>query len=1235
MLLRLVPSRIQCEESIAQRYREKLKEAQSKRSRKGARKNGQTESTEIAQGATQENANEGQADEGSESEEEEESEEEDESEEDWADGEEEEGDEEEESEVEEGLDDDDDVGRSRSPRRRIGLRKTVQPTPRMIFYTHDVDDSEPEDDPDNEPSSYEYDEGDIDLPDMSEYSTECKKKRAKMLYSIKPDDIACLLQQGDSEKRKSAELKKALGIKEDCMKRITDLLVVDNERLYVYLSSWLHIRGTAQRERVVRPNAQYFTQSLDNQLKSNLMNNWTDTRRYVDKGSGKAMHLLVVTACASPCSPHEDASIPEGPREKNSPPITRRRPAGVREVIEHTVFLNIFTDGFVAYDNYTRKYSSFYALSLLIENCNSYDAVNEVFSRFVTVMGKGGKKKCEERANSILKVLSAVGDEGVYYNYKDVCYHIRWVVDGICGDMVALEEFSNHPAKHCSVHHCMFGDCQRWRLEPFTGLYQQYDLECTLGKRAISVDVSPPFYSSGAQDFYTNVCFVANMSSEKELVDKINALEREASAGEWDRSKLGAVYRRAREQLTDVYRLLSRLDRGKAFFWKESFKSTYMNDMNRVTLLSLLSEEDPRIRQMEENDGDDGESLRRRIIGEDDKEKSSVGVVEVEKITPVEEKTRSLLDCMHFIPNFFYRNLRYMNGLLPTPSVMADLPAFSECINGLFRDENGLAVDSMELWRIPEETMICAMQRLRQFRQEHVGFTWVTEDIILPSYYVKLTCEQKILFCLCLFRWVFQDSLKHPFIFALSECLQLIGYLYAFNRYPERALEAQKRLKFFMGVIETITPPGFTNTSWHNAIHLFENIINGGTMKEKDDFFCEYLLGLLKNQANGGSNPEIAMARSAIRLQRSAASGIVMQLCLEKKTVGKTQKKTSDEGDCLASGLPLLQITQANLIDDAEFHREDTIGHETFLDVVPSFDGEEDAEERVSNWLQSHESELGEYSVSDWNEIIYSDVTWYGKHMGSCELPTEGVTETWLKENEKFLGYTRDAEGVIRVYIITGYVVFKVNDMNYIQALCVPLPASTSCSFCESQQEVCISPPETVKIAVISLFRLHIGRGLVLCYQDSLLTFTLMKMVCRQSRNVGHVRLFEKVVRYTVPEKRGKPNPRDEQSPESLKITILGLEDKNAALKQEKDRWKKKEEKWKKEREEWKKKEEEWKEKEKEWKKKEKEWKEKETMLRRRGKEKKRGVTGRQCVGRKKQASGRGRDSTEDDDDYC
>ena len=102
-----------------------------------------------------------------------------------------------------------------------------------------------------------------------------------------------------------------------------------------------------------------------------------------------------------------------------------------------------------------------------------------------------------------------------------------------------------------------------------------------------------------------------------------------------------------------------------------------------------------------ENDGEDGKDIRRRIIGEDDIEKDSVGVVELEKITPVEEKARSLLDCMHFMPHFFYRNLRYMNGLLPTPSVMADLPAFSECINGLFRDKNGLPVDSMEIWKKP------------------------------------------------------------------------------------------------------------------------------------------------------------------------------------------------------------------------------------------------------------------------------------------------------------------------------------------------------------------------------------------------------------------------------------------------------------------------------------------------------------------------------------------------------
>ena len=847
-------------------------------------------------------------------------------------------------------------------------------------------------------------------------------------------------------------------------------------------------------------------------------------------------------------SPNEnDDTSPDGPTEKKkkySPSVTPFLPSGVQKVTEHNVFVNIFTDGFVAYDNYTRKHTSFYALSLRIENCNNYDAVNEIFSRFVTVIGKGGKKKCEKNVNIIMKVLSAVGKDGVYYVWNDECHHVRWVVDGICGDIVALEEFSNHPAKHCSIHHCMFGNCQRWRLEPLTRLYQQYDLQCTLDKSAISVEVSPPFYSTGVGDFYTNVGYVANMKSSREIQTKITELENQAVAGRGNLPHIHTVYQEASKRLTELHKLLQELRLDKVVFWKESFKSVEQNEVNRRNMYYLASYDNATV-DLNRCNGDDNVPLIESLIGRDDASKPTTEIIELEKITPVEEKTRSFLDCMHFIPNFFYRNIRYMNGLIPTPSVMRALPEYEEYLNGLFRDENGVVINSGALWKIPEETMICAMQRLRQFRKEHTGYTWVTEDIILPSHYARLTCEQKILFCLCLFRWVFQDSLGHPYVFALATCLQLIGYLYAFNRYPKKALLAQKRLVFFMGMIETITPPGFTNTSWHNAIHLFDNILNGGTLKEKDDFFCEFLLGLLKGQANGGRNPEISMAKNAIRLQRSAVSDMVIRLRMEKKTKGRKTKEEQDKGDELVKQLPLLKITQANLLDDAEFHREDTIGHSTFLDAVTSFNGMENAEMLVDKWLQPHKAELKEYSVSEWNRTIYSTVKWYGKCMGSCMLPKEGITEKWLKKNERHLGFTRDVEGVIKVYVITGYVVVRVNEMNYIQALCVPLSAATSCSFCESQQEVCVNPPEMVNITIISLFRLHIDRGLILRYDHGLMTFTLMKMVCRQSRNIGHVKLFEKVVRYNVSEQSRTTSKDAELSKDGLIIAKMGLEKKN------------------------------------------------------------------------------------------
>ena len=929
-------------------------------------------------------------------------------------------------------------------------------------------------------------------------------------------------------------------------------------------------------------------------------------------------------------------------KKKLTPSVERQCPPGVREVIEDTIFLSVFTDGFVAYDNYTRKYSSFYALCLRIENCNSYDAVNEVFSRFVTVMGKGGKKKCEERANAIMKVLSAVGDEGVYFIWNDECRHVRWVVDGVCGDMVALEEFSNHPAKHCSVHHCMFGDCQRWRLEPLTRLYQQYDLECTLGKSAISVEVSPPFYSSGVSDFYSNVGYVANVKRVEEIQDQMKRMEEQMVESRGDSPQIRAVYQRALERLKELHLLLHELHLEKVVFWRESFKSAHQNEMNRRDIYDeSIATRDTGVALR--SDGGGGDSLMNRLIGPEDKKKDAEEIIELEKIIPVEEKTRSLIDCMHFIPNFFNRNLRYMNGFIPTPSVMSGLPEYGEYLNGLFRDENGVVINAKELWRIPEETMICAMQRLRQFRAEHVGYTWVTEDIILPSHYARLTCEQKILFCLCLFRWVFQDSLGHPYIFALAECLQLIGYLYAFNRYPKKALAAQQRLKFFMGVIETITPPGFTNTSWHNAIHLYENIINGGTLKEKDDFFSEFLLGLLKNQANGGRNPEIAMARNAIRLQRSAVSEIVMKLRMEETTEGRKKKEKEDGGDALVAKLPLLQITKANLLDDAEFHREDTIGHKTFLDAVPSFDGKEDAKVQVSNWLQSHESELGEYSVSDWNGIIYSGVKWYGKYIGSSMLPTEGITKKWLKENERHLAFTRDVEGVIRVYVVTGYVVFQVNSMNYIQAICVPLSEATSCSFCESQQEVCVKSPSALKIAVISVFRLHIGRGLILRYDHGLLTFSLMKMVCRQSRNVGHVRLFERVVRYKADEKR-KPAPKQtELSKGGARMASLRLKKSLDQLKKGREWLKKrneglkKREELRKENEELRKENEKLRKENEKLKKREEMLKRREEMLRKENEELKEGKkAGKPCNRRKRQRRRvRGDNEEEDSEDYC
>ena len=146
-------------------------------------------------------------------------------------------------------------------------------------------------------------------------------------------------------------------------------------------------------------------------------------------------------------------------------------------------------------------------------------------------------------------------------------------------------------------------------------------------------------------------------------------------------------------------------------------------------------------------------------------------------------------------------------------------------------------------------------------------------------------------------------------------------------------------MDFFLGMIETTTPPGFSNQSMHNPHHIVPCIFAGGPLKEKDCYPHERMIGGLKSMAKGGRKPGLALANASFLQQRTELPW--MRWEYEQKEcpikVSKKCTKTLTDFDTVLAHLPWSRVTLANLGDDEEFHLDDTVGHETFTDSYPSF----------------------------------------------------------------------------------------------------------------------------------------------------------------------------------------------------------------------------------------------------------------------------------------------------------
>ena len=130
---------------------------------------------------------------------------------------------------------------------------------------------------------------------------------------------------------------------------------------------------------------------------------------------------------------------------------------------------------------------------------------------------------------------------------------------------------------------------------------------------------------------------------------------------------------------------------------------------------------------------------------------------EVKKESPIDFKacfgndvgSMMILDFMHLISNFTYRIICYVNGELPTLTVRASLTSFFEHLSVAFPDPWKMKRDLRDGLLPPQEVLTCAIKRCGEFAEGEYGSVcpWM-QEILIPSCFKKLTCEQKIILLL-------------------------------------------------------------------------------------------------------------------------------------------------------------------------------------------------------------------------------------------------------------------------------------------------------------------------------------------------------------------------------------------------------------------------------------------------------------------------------------------------------
>lgn len=770
-------------------------------------------------------------------------------------------------------------------------------------------------------------------------------------------------------------------------------------------------------------------------------------------------------------------------KEASYKKISWKRPTNSVKITEYILLLDLFVDGVESYMA-SKCNNSLFVVNLMINNAPASERNTKAFSHFLAIIQD--KRNIKTAMKYIIKDLCFTGKNGIYLHHDNHWMHIRWAISGVHGDTVAQEEMAELVNKKFMINPCIF----------------DHTCECTIVSGSESLCVPPTTRSRFGQLSSWRlqprnlrrfpVCspyrFLSLAGTRKQCITDDTAIR--------EQKALNGLLRYLDHPTIWIPPAVST---STISAFRETAISSFLNQSIGVMDNSSVSKDELRKSSL-----DQIQSLYR----ENATMKKSVNPLCMDDYIPVPKENRYALDAMHHIPNVgicLYRALhREVRKESPFDTYL------TEAIQKTRKD-----------MYVPNWVLHIAMERIRLIREswDNKGHefvldrmkgqnfdttnqtpppAWLKPSILTMRGFKKTRNHDDILFLLCYFDYVFQDSMRVPFVFAAKQVIDCLGYLYNSVDDLDKAANVQTILDFFVEFLVAIMPPSFGTITLHNSTHYLDAIKWFGPMKNHDCFGNERLLRLVKGNTVTSRNPIITVEK---RLFRHEECQIILRAKRELKSSCVVRDENYVENDTRMlnpNEVNIKEATLENLTDDKLYCLNDSTPFATSVDkailgVERSFP--------INN----------SFLLKDEEVKYYTEVRFDGENCRSV-IPGETIDSKWLKENSKAIGYLKLIDGTVALFIVTGYVVQKVDSCYYPLAICKYIETQSSSSFIDTQHKrICNKTYSTrdLKTCLISLYKLTMNRAFALYYEKSQLCgFALQSICSRQSKPVAEDQLF-------------------------------------------------------------------------------------------------------------------------------